>query len=113
MHDFRKAMKRWRALLRLLEPLLAEEDKALRPQARDLARGLAHARDARAALDALEDTSKENALSQRTLATLRERLGDMRRRAERGALRSRQARTVARRARNGNGAHRPMAARRR
>jgi CHAD domain-containing protein len=86
VHDFRKAMKRWRALLRLLEPLLPEEDKALRVQARDLARDLAHARDAHAALDGLKDTSEENSLSQRTLDTLRERLGDMRQRAERSAL---------------------------
>jgi CHAD domain-containing protein len=86
VHDFRKAMKRWRALLRLLEPLLPEEDKALRVQARDLARDLAHARDARAALDGLEDTSQENSLSERTLKTVRARLEEMRQRAERNTL---------------------------
>lgn len=86
VHDFRKAMKRWRALLRLLEPLLPEEDKALRPQARDLARELAHARDASAALEGVEDVGEENVLSPRTLATLRERLEEMRQRAERVAL---------------------------
>jgi CHAD domain-containing protein len=86
VHDFRKAMKRWRALLRLLEPLLAEEDKALRPQARDLARSLAHARDAHAALAGLEDAGEESALSPRSLATLRHRLAEMQRRAELSAL---------------------------
>ena len=30
VHDYRKAMKRWRALLRLLEPFLGEEGRRLR-----------------------------------------------------------------------------------
>src|SRR5918997_296586 len=41
VHDFRKAMKRWRALLRLLEPFLGEPARELRFEARDLARELA------------------------------------------------------------------------
>ena len=41
MHDFRRAMKRWRALLRLFEPFLGEEARRLRDEARDLARALA------------------------------------------------------------------------
>src|SRR5438309_7824940 len=55
VHDYRKAMKRWRALLRLLEPFVGTEAEALRAEARDLARELAGARDAQSALDALDD----------------------------------------------------------
>jgi CHAD domain-containing protein len=73
VHEFRKAMKRWRALLRLFEPLLGEEASRLRFEARDLARELAGTRDARAALDALTDLGEEP-LSARTRATLKGRL---------------------------------------
>jgi len=55
IHDFRKAIKQWRALLRLLEPLLGTDARKLRLDARELARGLALARDGQAALDALAD----------------------------------------------------------
>src|SRR5690349_15921306 len=55
VHDFRKAMKRWRALLRLLQPCLGDEAQRLRAQARDFARALSGARDAQAALEAIED----------------------------------------------------------
>src|SRR5260370_32658142 len=55
VHDFRRAMKRWRALLRLLDPFLAERGQRLRTEARDLARALGGARDAPSALDALDD----------------------------------------------------------
>ena len=40
VHDFRRAMKRWRALLRLIEPFVGEEARQLRDEARDLARAL-------------------------------------------------------------------------
>ena len=73
VHEFRKAMKRWRALLRLYEPLLGEEATQLRVEARDLARELAGTRDARSALDALADLGEET-LSARTRATLKRRL---------------------------------------
>src|SRR4029077_5644029 len=73
VHEFRKAMKRWRAILRLYEPMFGDEATQLRIEARDLARELAGTRDARAALDALADLDKE-ALSDRTRATLRGRL---------------------------------------
>jgi CHAD domain-containing protein len=73
VHEFRKAMKRWRAILRLYELLFGDEATQLRVEARDLARELAGTRDARAALDALADLDKE-ALSARTRATLRNRL---------------------------------------
>jgi CHAD domain-containing protein len=73
VHEFRKGMKRWRALLRLFEPLLGEEPAQLRVEARDLARELACSRDARAAIDALADLG-EVELSPRTRATLKSRL---------------------------------------
>jgi len=58
IHDFRKALKRWRALLRLLEPWLGAAGEKLRHEARDLARELNSPRDAQAALDALVDAVK-------------------------------------------------------
>jgi len=73
VHEFRKAMKRWRAILRLYEPMFGDEATHLRLEARDLARELAGTRDARSALDALKDLGKE-ALSPRTRATLKSRL---------------------------------------
>lgn len=87
VHDYRKAMKRWRAFLRLMPAIVGPDAEPLRLAARDLARELAAARDAHAALDALEDIARiESALSPRTLATLRERLGGMRAAAEGVAL---------------------------
>jgi len=83
VHDFRKRMKRWRALLRLLEPFLGEEARHLRAQARDFARGVAGARDAQAAIEALGDLVDKNApLSGRTAATIRDRLDALRVKAE-------------------------------
>lgn len=73
VHEFRKTMKRWRAMLRLYEPLLGETAAQLRVEARDLARELAGTRDARSALDALADLGEET-LSAHTRATLRNRL---------------------------------------
>src|SRR5207244_2408804 len=53
VHDYRKAMKRWRALLRLIIPFIGEEGEQLRVEARDLARELAgHYRRARQAAPA-------------------------------------------------------------
>lgn len=87
VHDFRKAMKRWRALLRLLEPFLGESARELRMQARDLARELAGARDAQSAIEALEDlTEEKTGLSPRTLATIRGRLDALRQEAEAAQL---------------------------
>src|SRR5258708_19830685 len=72
VHDYRKAMKRWRALLRLLEPFLGEEGRQLRVAARNFARELAGARDAQAAMEALEDIAeqKQTALSPHSFATI-------------------------------------------
>jgi CHAD domain-containing protein len=74
VHDFRKAMKRWRAMLRLLEPFLGDDGAALHDEARDIARLLAGARDARAAVDALADLPDDAALSERSRKTIRGRL---------------------------------------
>jgi hypothetical protein len=38
VHDFRRAMKRWRALLRLIEPFLGTEARHMREEARDRSR---------------------------------------------------------------------------
>jgi CHAD domain-containing protein len=83
VHDFRRAMKSWRALLRLLEPFVGEPAKRLRDEARDLARALAGPRDAQSALDALADVDKHGlGLSPRSVASLRMRLDELRKAAE-------------------------------
>jgi len=83
VHDFRRAMKRWRALLRLLEPFVGPQAKDLRDQARDLARELSGARDGQSALDALDDLEKHGlALSSGSFARLRSRVQELRRAAE-------------------------------
>src|SRR5262245_21214982 len=83
VHDYRKAMKQWRAFLRLLEPLVGTEAHALRIEARDLARRLAGARDHQAMLDALADLdTAENGVAKTSLATMRGRIEDAKRAAE-------------------------------
>lgn len=87
VHDYRKAMKRWRALLRLLEPFLGDDGRRLRGEARDTARELAGARDAQSGIEALEDlVSGDAALSARTVASIRGRLDALRLGAEGEAL---------------------------
>jgi CHAD domain-containing protein len=87
VHDFRKAMKRWRALLRLLEPFLGDDARRLRAEARDFGRELAGARDAQSALEALDDlTEDKTPLSARTLASIRARLDEQRVSAEAATL---------------------------
>src|SRR5882762_4635468 len=89
VHDYRKAMKRWHALLRLLEPILGEDAQRLRHEARDLARQLSGARDAKSAIEALDDLAKAEAgLSPRTIASIRDRLDAVRLKAEATTLRS-------------------------
>src|ERR1700722_20004737 len=86
VHEFRRAMKRWRALLRMLEPFL-EDGRGLRTQARDLGRSLGGARDGQSALDALDDLAKHGlTLSARTLATMRGRIEALRQTAETNVL---------------------------
>jgi CHAD domain-containing protein len=82
VHDFRRHMKRWRALLRLLGPILGSDARALRDEARDLARALGGARDAQSALDALSDLADHGDLSEHSLATLRGRIEALRQSAE-------------------------------
>jgi CHAD domain-containing protein len=83
VHDYRKALKRWRALLRLLEPFLGDEGRELRGQARDSAKELAGARDAQSGLEALADLLDDKTpLSPRTTASMRGRLDEIRRGAE-------------------------------
>ena len=87
VHDFRKAMKRWRALLRLLEPFLGDDGRQLRAQARDFAREVAGARDAQSAIEALEDLVGDKVpLSARTVASIRGRLDEKRLSAEAAQL---------------------------
>ncbi len=85
VHEFRKSMKRWRALLRLLEPLIGAEAKQLRIEARDAARSLAHARDGQACLDALDDLAKAGSdLPRMAEQAIRRQIQSMRRKAEAG-----------------------------
>ena len=87
VHDYRKAMKRWRALLRLIIPFLGDEGEQLRVEARDLARELAGARDAQSALDALDDLKDpDETLSKSTRAGLRARIEEIRAAAEETTL---------------------------
>jgi len=60
VHDLRKALKRWRALLRLLGRPLGEPADQMRTEARELMRALSGARDAQSALDALNDLRKSD-----------------------------------------------------
>jgi CHAD domain-containing protein len=86
VHEFRRAMKRWRALLRMLEPFL-EDGRALRTEARDLARALGGARDCQSALDALDDLARHGlTLSARSLAAMRGRIEAVRQSAETDVL---------------------------
>jgi CHAD domain-containing protein len=56
VHDIRRAMKQWRAFLKMLSPFLADQHQSLRDDARTLARKLTVARDAQSAIDAYHDT---------------------------------------------------------
>ena len=81
VHDFRAAMKSWRAFLRLIEPHLEADERRWRTEARDLARMLAGARDAQAALDAVADAEQHapsHRLSSQSWDTIRTKLEDLR-----------------------------------
>ena len=83
VHDFRRAMKRWRAFLRLLEPFVGDEARRLRDEGRDLGHALTGARNAQSALDALDDLAKNDlALSPRSVAGLKQRIEAIRQAAE-------------------------------
>lgn len=78
VHDLRRALKRWRALMRLLSGPLGEPADRMRTEARDLMQSLSVTRDAQAALDALADLGKADlpfsATSRRTIETRLTRL---------------------------------------
>jgi CHAD domain-containing protein len=83
VHDVRKALKRWRALMRLLARPIGEPADQMRAEARDLMRALTDVRDAQSALDALEDLKKSDIPFSATSAeTIRKRLTEMRDTAE-------------------------------
>lgn len=89
VHDFRAAMKSWRAYLRLIEPFLETDDRRWRGEARDLARMLSGARDAQAALDAIADAEHHAAshrLSSQAWESIRTRLEEIRSSAETASL---------------------------
>jgi len=86
VHEFRRAMKEWRALMRLLAPFIPDAER-WRVEARDHARSLAHARDGQAALNAFNDLLKHGVvLSERTQETIRSRIEDLRGSEERAVL---------------------------
>ena len=87
VHEFRREMKRWRALLRLLEPFLGDESEGLQTTARDLARDLGGARDPKSALDAFDDLAEHALpLSERSIKTVRKRIDALRTAGEMSAL---------------------------
>ena len=87
VHDFRRAMKQWRALMRLLEPFIPDADR-WRREARDHARSLAHARDGAAALNAFDRLGDKGILllSERSNATVRTRIEALRGNEEQAVL---------------------------
>jgi CHAD domain-containing protein len=84
VHELRKALKRWRALMRLLaRAAVGEPAEQMRMEARELMRALTGARDAQSALDALADLKKsELPLSPTSAETMRKRLTELRDAAE-------------------------------
>ena len=86
VHDFRRAMKQWRALMRLLAPFIPDAQR-LRQEARDHARSLSRARDGQSALNAFDDLVKKGmALSERSTATIRARIEAIRGSEEQATL---------------------------
>lgn len=86
VHEFRRAMKEWRALMRLLAPFIVDAER-WRVEARDFARSLAQARDGAAALMAFDDLMGSGMLlSERSAATVRGRLEELRGSEERAVL---------------------------
>jgi CHAD domain-containing protein len=78
VHEFRRTMKQWRALMRLLAPFIPDAPR-WRIEARDHARSLSHARDGSAALNAFDDlAAKGLPLSARSIATVHSRLEALR-----------------------------------
>jgi CHAD domain-containing protein len=87
VHDVRKALKGWRAMMRLLTSTVGDEAEEMRIAARNLARETAAARDGQAAQDALSDLLADRGdnlpgVSARSRATIGERLAALRASAE-------------------------------
>ncbi len=86
VHEFRRTIKQWRALMRLLEPFIPDAVR-LRQEARDHARALSRARDGQSALNAFDDLAKKGlALSERSTATIRGRIEAIRGSEEQAVL---------------------------
>jgi CHAD domain-containing protein len=87
VHAFRRAMKEWRALMRLLAPFIPDAAR-WRHEARDHARSLAHARDGAAALNAFDGLLDKGilVLSARSSETIRSRLEALRAGEEQSVL---------------------------
>jgi len=86
VHEFRRNMKEWRALMRLLAPFIPDAAR-WRQEARDHARSLAHARDVAAALNAFDGLLKKGmVLSERSTATIRSRIEALRGSEEQAVL---------------------------
>jgi CHAD domain-containing protein len=87
VHEVRKALKRWRALLRLLARPLGEQADQMRTEARELMRALSGARDAQSTLDALADLRKaELPFSATSAETIRRRMTELRDTAEQSSF---------------------------
>jgi len=86
VHHFRRAMKEWRALMRLMEPFIPDAPR-WRHDARAHARSLGHARDGAAALNAFDSLiDKSMVLSERSAATIRGRIEALRDSEEQAVL---------------------------
>src|SRR5262245_59307847 len=78
VHEFRREMKRWRALLRLLGPFIGDESHDLHVTARNLARDLGGARDPQSAIDAFHDLAEHGLpFSPRSIKTVRSRIDQL------------------------------------
>ena len=86
IHEFRKAMKHWRALLRLLDSMPGVGRRRLAIEARLLAAAFTEARDAQSALDALDDLlerkDSSRQLPPRSVQTIAGRLQERRNQLE-------------------------------
>jgi CHAD domain-containing protein len=86
VHDFRRTIKQWRALMRLLQPFIPDAVR-LRQDAREHARSLSRARDGQSALNAFDDLLKKGmVLSERTTETIRARIEAIRGNEEQAVL---------------------------
>src|ERR1700730_18233291 len=87
VHELRKAFKRWRAILRLIEPTIGDEAELMRVEARDLAREVAIARDGQAVQESFAGLGADlPALSARFRAAVAERLAQISASAEAASL---------------------------